>query len=382
MRTHALALVLSLTAAAPAAPVPVMDLHSDILLRAMDNGIDLVDGAGWTQANAAHLVAGGVTDQVWAVWIDSTELEGLEAAHRALQIIDLFRVQAARHADVFALARSAAHAREIEASGRVAIWLWMEGGAPIVDDLAMLRTYHRLGITGMTLTWMNNLSWAGASTASPEEQMGLTDFGREVVREMNRLGMVIDLSHVSDQTFHDTLAITTDPVVISHSCCRALCDHPRNVSDDMLRALAANGGVIGINAYSGYLSDTWSDAREIAEHAASPEIERLRGSASRRSPEFRAARGRLIDAHMPPGTAVTIDTYLDHLMHAVEVAGPGHVALGSDFDGVWALPQGLENASRWQAVAEGLRARGLTESQVRGIMRENALRVVAQVIDN
>jgi membrane dipeptidase len=366
----------------PSAPVPVLDMHSDLLLRAIDNGVDLVNGPSWTQSTIPRVREGGVTDQIYAVWVDSHEYHGLDATQRALRIIDLFQQQADQHADQFALARTVAEAREIEASGRVAVWLWIEGGSPIDDDLALLRTFHRLGIAGMTLAWMHNLDWVGTSSVSPEDQMGLTDFGRDVVREMNRLGMVVDLSHASDQAFWDALEVSSDPIVLTHSGCRALCDHPRNVTDEMLRALGEKGGVIGINSYPGYMSREWERARDRVERAAGPDIARLRQEHGGNTPEFRAARSRLFDERMDPSAVVTLDTYLDQIEHAMEVAGPEHVALGADFDGIWAFTQGLENSSKWQAVADGLRTRGHSEEEIRGVMRDNALRVLEQVIDH
>src|SRR5690606_18080615 len=170
-------------------------------------------------------------------------------------------------------ALSVADAERLNASGHIAGYLFIEGGAPIASDLALLRTFYRLGVRGMTLTWSNNLAWAGSSTDKEDAKAGLSDFGREVVQEMNRLGMVVDISHVSDQTFYDTLEITTDPVVVSHSSCRALADHPRNVTDDMLRALAKNGGVIGINALPSFLDTEWDAAWEKASNENAVAVE-------------------------------------------------------------------------------------------------------------
>jgi membrane dipeptidase len=363
--------------------MPVMDLHTDILLRAIDHGVDIGDAPEWTAVNTRTMALGNVQDEVLAVWVDSYDLGGLEATHRALRMIDLYNQQAARHADKFALAMTVAESDRIRESGRIATWLWLEGGAPINDDLAMLRTFHQLGVRGMTLTWSSNLTWAGSSSDKNDATMGLTEFGREVVREMNRLNMIVDVSHVSEQTFYDTLAITSDPVVASHSGCRALCDHDRNLTDDQLRALAANGGVVGIAVLPTFLKKEWEAGWDAAEARIADKVEALKQKhgGNTRAPAYREARRLMIQAELAPEATVTLDDYLDHIEHAVAVAGPEHVAIGSDFDGIWAFPVGIEKASDWPKVVEGLRARGMSDDVIRGIMSENARRVFRQVLD-
>lgn len=368
----------------PAAePVPVTDLHTDILLRIIDHGIDIGNPPEWPSVTIPSMTAGNVKNQVFAVWVNSFGLQGLDATRRALQMMDIYEQQREKYADKLATARTVAEAEEIVASGRIAVWLWLEGGAPIADDLAILRTFHRMGVRGMTLTWSNNLLWAGSSTDKDNNQMGLTDFGREVVREMNRIGMVIDISHVSEATFFETLELTTDPVIASHSGCRALADHPRNLTDDQLRALAKNGGVVGIVALPDFLSVEWSKAWEETEARLKDEVEaiKVKYEGNTRAPGYREERRRLLQSNLPEESKVTVETYVDHVMHAVKVMGVEHVALGSDFDGMWAFPEGLEKASEWQTVAQALRGRGLDEADVRAIMHDNALRVFRQVID-
>ncbi len=364
-------------------PVPVFDMHSDILLRVIDNDVDMGMPPEWTQATIPTMRAGHVKNQVLSVWVNSNNVTGLDATQRALRMMDLFEEQAARYPESIALARSVEEADAIAGSGRIAMWLWLEGGAPIADDLAMLRTFHRLGVRGMTLTWMNNLNWAGASTDKENPEMGLTDFGKDVVREMNRLGIVVDVSHVSEATFYDALEVTTKPVVASHSSCRALCDHPRNLSDDQLRALAKNGGVAGINALPSYLSTAWEPAWDETEEKLSEQIADVleNHGGDRSDPLYREQRRQLIQANLPEDSRVTLDTYLDHIEHAIEIAGWEHVGLGSDFDGIWAFPVGLEKASMWQNVADGLRKRGHGEDVIRGIMHDNVRRVFLEAVD-
>ncbi|MCC7391477.1 dipeptidase [Candidatus Sumerlaeota bacterium] len=364
-----------------AKPVPVMDLHSDILLRVMENNVDIGAPPPWAQVTIPTMREGLVTDQVFAVWMDPSEHKGLDATNRALQIIDKFHQQQAKYHDQIELALTAKDAERIRKDGKIAVYLWIEGAGPINDDLALLRTFHRLGVRGMTLTWTSNLSWAGSS--GDREKMGLTEFGREVVREMDRLHMIVDLSHVSDQTFYDALQVTKNPVVISHSSCRALCSHPRDVSDDMLRALAKNGGVIGINALPEFLSDDFEKGWELVEKSHKEELDALKKKFNNdtSNPDYREQRRQLFVENMDPKYVVTLDTYLDHIDHAVKIAGAEHVALGADFDGIWTFPVGLEKASKWQAVADGLRKRGHSEKVVRGIMGDNARRVFRQVLD-
>lgn len=378
----ALAMIALTVASAATAPVPVMDLHSDILLRVIDNGVDIGDEGDWPQVTLQHARQGNLTEQVFAIWVDDQELPGFEATARALEMRGCFEQQANRHADRMALARSMAEAREIVAADKLAVFLWLEGGAPINSDLDMLRAFYDVGVRGMTLTWMNNLPWAGSSTDHDNPEMGLTDFGRDVVREMNRLGMLVDLSHVSDQTFYDAIAVSTDPVVISHSDCKALFDHPRNVTDDMLRALAENGGVIGINVYPGYISPTWEAGWDATDERFAEQFAELAEQhGGRRAPAYREARRLIITANLPEESRVTIDDYLDHMEHAIEVAGYEHVGLGSDFDGLWAFPEGIETPADWQNVAEGLRSRGHSEEEVAAIMGGNVRRVFEQVLD-
>lgn len=362
-------------------PVPVFDLHSDILLRVIDNDVDIGDPPHWPQTTIPTMREGYVWDQVFAVWVNPNRHPGFEATERALHMIDRFHDQQARYPKDIQLARTVREAEAAKDSGAIAVWLWIEGGAPINNDLAMLRMFHRLGVTGMTLTWTQNLDWAGSSTDRDDPEMGLTEFGREVVREMDRLGMVVDVSHVSDRTFFDALETTTNPVIASHSGCRALANHPRNLSDEQLRALADNGGVIGIVALPSYLSEDLSPAWREAEEKVAEEIEALRekyGSTS--NPEYREARRVLIQSNIDPERAVTLDTYLDHIEHAIKVAGEDHVGFGADFDGMWAFPVGFEKASRFQDVINGLRARGHSEETIRKVAHENVYRVLREVI--
>ncbi len=367
-------------AVAEDAEFPVLDLHSDIMTRVIDNDVDLADTPEFARTSIPAMQEGNVRDQVLSIWIHTGRLRGHEATQRAFRKIDAYYEQEARHSDDIALALTVADSDRIREEGRIAMWLWIEGAEPINDDLALLRTFHRLGVRGMTLTWNHNLSWAGAATDDPE--MGLTDFGREVVREMNRIGMIVDISHVSEQTFWDTLEVTEHPVVATHSSCRALSDHVRNLTDDQLRAVAENGGVVGITLVPNFLSEDWAPAARAAREEIADELAELeeRYDGNTANPHFREERRVMVEQAMPPEDRITIEHYIDHIEHAVRVAGPEHVALGSDFDGIWNYPVGIDNPADFPHLAERMRARGFDDDTIRAIFSENALRVFREVI--
>ncbi len=240
----------------------------------------------------------------------------------------------------------------------------------------MLRTYARLGVRYMTLTHNGNTSWADASRAKPAHG-GLSDFGKDVVREMNRLGVMVDVSHVSDEAFADVLEVTTAPVIASHSSCRAVANHPRNMSDDMLRALAKNGGVVMINYYAAFLSQAFGDALgSVAAEVDAALAKCAKGNeACTIMAEDRVNKALMLEGRLPK---VSWEAILDHIDHAVKVAGIEHVGLGSDFDGA-SMPIGMEDVSMLPAITRGLLARGYSDGDVQKILGENLLRVMGEV---
>ncbi len=373
----------ALAVAAPNETVPVIDMHSDVLYRMMERNFDLVEAPEYMSTSIPLMEQGGMKAQVFALWVHDTRNPGMEGAKKTFEMIDLYYEQQEKHSDRIAIATTMAEADRIHESGKTAIFLFIEGGNPISDDITMLRTYHRLGVRGMTLTWMNNLLWAGAATEEGEPGQGLTEFGREVVQEMNRLNMVVDLSHVSDETFYDAIEVSKDPVVASHSGVRALFDHKRNISDAMLKALSKNGGVIGIVAFPGYLSDQWDEISEAAEEKIAEQLEELKVAydGEVRNPEYRYKRKVLISEAIPEEKRIGLDVYIDHISHAIDVAGIDHVALGSDFDGIWANVEGLETAGHWQNLVEALKKRGFSSEEIHKIMHGNIERVFREVMD-
>jgi membrane dipeptidase len=361
----------------------VVDGHADTISRALDDGEDLGSETGRGHLDLPRMFRGGLDAQFLSCWVEPKYVQRKESAKRALRMIDAVKQWAAKYPDRLAIARSAAEVRRAAAEKKVCGILCIEGGHAIEEDLGLLRTFFELGVRYMTLTWNNSLSWAEAAR-DPGKVKGLTDFGRSVVREMNRLGMLVDLSHVSENTFYDAIAVADTPVIASHSCARALCDHVRNLRDDQLRALAKNGGVVGVNFYSGFLSQTFYDRKKSADLADDEERARVR----ERHKDDPAAMDRALkeisrryDASEAEMQRPPLDLLIDHIEHIARVAGIDHVGLGSDFDGVTALPQGVDDCSELPNLTRRLLERGFSAIDVRKVLGENFLRVMEASVD-
>lgn len=351
-----------------------IDTHIDTANRILNEGVDIGRRLPDGHVDIPRLLEGGIRAPVFSLWVP-TYFTGSEAVRRTLQLRDAMQRVFDAHPDRIEPATSAADVERITAAGKIAALLSLEGGHQIADDLAVLRVYHMLGIRSMTLTHFRNNHWADASTDRPAHN-GLTDFGRAVVREMNRLGMIIDVSHVSDKTFFDTLEVTTKPVIASHSSCRALTDIPRNMSDVQLKALARNGGVVGINFGSGFLNRQSAKALEKAIASMARTEPDLRGRAL---DEFAAKDWiRIFRGRGEPQAA--LEDAVAHIDHAARVAGVDHVGIGSDYDGVTSVPVGLDDVSRMPALTAALLKRGYSEQDVRKILGGNALRVLREVV--
>ena len=364
---------------------PLIDGHNDWAesLREREGEgrwtIDLTHGLGDRpvpyNTDIARLRAGRVGGQFWSVYVDAS-LPGPEQVKETLEQIDLVKAIVARYPRDFALARTAADVRRAYASGRVASMIGVEGGGQIDGSLSVPRQYHDLGAGYLTLTHVLTLPWADSATDAPRHD-GLTAYGEAVVRELNRLGMLVDLSHVSEATMLDALRVSKAPVIFSHSGARALDDHPRNVSDPVLRQVAANGGVVMVNFSRSYISDAYR--RWSADAAA--EKTRLNappyGGLYIGQPEKAAAA--LADwerAH--PAPIVTLAEVADHVAHIAEVAGVDHVGLGGDFDGVSnSLPQGLGGVDAYPALLAELMRRGWSDADIAKLAGGNILRVMA-----
>jgi membrane dipeptidase len=366
------------------ASTPLIDGHNDwaeVLREREGEGrwtIDLRQGLGARptpyNTDIARLRKGMVGGQFWSVYV-SADLPPLEQVKETLEQIDLVKDIVARYPQTFELARTAADVRRIHKAGRIASLIGVEGGGQIADSLSVLRAYHDLGAGYLTLTHAKTIEWADSATDNPQHN-GLTPFGEAVVRELNRLGMLVDLSHVSEGTMRAALRVSKAPVIFSHSGARALDDHPRDVSDDVLRLVAANGGAVMANFAPAYVSDAyrrWSSDKhaEEARYNAPPFGGLYIGQPDRAA----GAMKTWVAAH--PAPKVSLGEVADHIEHIAKVAGVDHVGIGSDFDGVDnVLPDGLEDVSTYPALLAELIRRGWSDADVAKIAGGNVLRVM------
>lgn len=369
----------------------VIDTHADTPQRLVDESFDLKDPLNGGNFNLETARRGNLGAQFFSIWVDPEAYRGHEA-RRTLILIDAVRQQAARHPDQMRLVTSAEGIELAHREHRLAALMGIEGGHSIENSLALLRMYYELGVRYMTLTWSNSNGWADSSgdvddRSVPHTTEGLTDFGKDVVYEMNRLGMMVDISHVSDRTFYRTLVITRAPVIASHSAARALCDAPRNMTDDMLRAVAnsggpgSKGGVVQVNFYSAFLSQAYRDAQR----AQQPEVDKALGELKARyraegrdAPDAEVSRLERQFADRIPRPPLSV--LIDHIDHIARVAGIDHVGLGSDFDGVSGqLPQGLDSPAGLPRITAALMERGYSAADCRKILGGNLLRVLREV---
>ena len=357
----------------------VIDTHVDTTPKFQDPGWSFAERHEDGHVDLPRLREGGQDAVFWSIYMGRTEGRGA-AIREAVERIDAVHELVRRYPDDLALATTADELRRAVQQGKIASLMGIEGGHIIENSLPALRTLHRLGARYLTLTHSFHTAWADSSGTNdvPEpEHGGLTPFGEDVVRELNRLGMMVDVSHVSDDTFFDAVRVSSAPVVASHSSARAVADHPRNMSDEMLRALSRNGGVVMINFYSGYVDAGLVEPIRSLFRRLGPQIAALRDQHADDPRARGTAFDRLLGEQEIPAT--TLSVLLDHFDHAIRVAGPEHVGIGSDWDGVVSMPQGLEDVSKLPALTRGLLERGHSADTVRGILGENLLRVMVQV---
>jgi membrane dipeptidase len=356
----------------------VVDTHDDTTQRFLDGDFDLVPRNASGSIDIPRMREGGLGAIFFSIWIPS-KITGPDAVKRALDQIDAVREHVAKHPADITRATTAAEIREAHKQGKIAALMGVEGGHMIAADLGVLRSFAALGVRYMTLTHSGNDEWADSSTDQPAHN-GLTDFGRDVVREMNRLGVIVDISHVSDKTFYDALAVSKAPLFASHSSCRALCDHPRNMTDEMIKDLAAKGGVIQINYHVGFLSQDFRNAEK-----RDPEIDKsIAAEVQKRCGDKEGCQliegDKITREYIAQGKLPRVEwtKIIEHIDHAVKVAGVDHVGLGSDFDGA-NMPFGMEDASKLPQITEALLRKGYSEDDVRKILGENTLRVMEEV---
>jgi len=346
----------------------LIDTHNDITSRTVD-GYDIGKNKNDGHTNIAALKEGGVGAQFFAVYVSSSYVNGNHSANRTLQMIDTVRHDIVeRYSGDFVLATTADDIERIHKQGKIAALMGIEGGHAIEDSLRLLRDYFDLGIRYMTLTHTNTNGWADSSgdvdKAGVEHHNGLTPFGKLVVREMNRLGMMIDISHTADKTFWDALATSTAPIIASHSSCRALCNVPRNMTDEMIAALGKKGGVMQINFNCGFLSEKSAAAAKNVQESTLP-----------------GARGEdaTIAEYKKKVPPATLEDVVAHIDHAVKVGGIGAVGIGSDFDGVSCTPTGLEDVSKFPNLTRALLQKGYSAEDIRKIYGGNTMRVMRAV---
>jgi membrane dipeptidase len=357
--------------------VPLIDGHNDYPWALRENAgrdldkLDISRPQPSLMTDIARLRAGGVGGQFWSVYVPA-ELQGQGAVTATLEQIDIVHRMMRKYPDAFELALTADDVERIFKKGKIASLIGMEGGHSIDSSLGALRMFHRLGARYMTLTHSRNVPWADSATDTPAHD-GLSEFGEQVVREMNWLGMLVDLSHVSPDTMKDAIRVSQAPVIFSHSSARALNDVPRNVPDDVLRLLPKNGGVVMVTFVPGFLSPkvaAWSklqaeqDGQLKAKYPSDPDA-------------AKAAMAAWMKAN--PAPRATIADAADHVDHIRKIAGIDHIGLGGDFDGITSVPEGLEDVSTYPALTAELLRRSYKDEEIKKILGLNVLRVMRQV---
>jgi membrane dipeptidase len=364
----------------------VIDTHADTPQRFLDEGFDMgsTDPKDIGHLSLDKARRGGLGAEFFSIWVDPELNQGHFAQH-TFDLIDSVYEQAARHPGRMMMAFSVADIERAHREHKLAALMGIEGGHSIENDMHLLRDYYRLGVSYMTLSWSNTNEWADSSGDIDDPKIqhhnGLTDFGKQVVLEMNRLGMMVDISHVADKTFWDAIAVTKAPVIASHSSARALVDAPRNMTDDMLRAVARNGGVVQVNFFSGFDDADYRKAMMAQEKDKNAAIKayidslKAQGKPVHYIEVDRIEREWIAKIPRPP-----FKVLIDHIDHIAKVAGVDHVGLGSDFDGVsGATPQGMDSAADLPKITQGLLDRGYSADDIKKILGGNLLRVFRQV---
>ena len=377
----ALLFIFALFAAAkakpPATPPPVtVDTHADTPTEYLKQPFDLGAWNAKGEVDYPRMKAGGLDAEFFAAYVPAKYANKGAAAY-CVKIMETIHAMVERYPTWARFARSTSDIRAASREGRRAILIGIEGGHAIEDSLDLLRAFYRLGARYMTLTHTNTNNWADSS-GDEERHNGLTPFGKEVVLEMNRLGMLVDISHVSDKTFYDTIATSKAPVIASHSSARALCNHKRNMDDDMLRAIAKNGGVVMVNFYTVFLDENARVAAEERSKKLAPQIAELKSKDPSGGDMYEQGMEELYKQNpLPP---VPYTRIVDHIDHIVKVAGIDHVGIGSDFDGISGdAPVGMEDVSKLKAIPAELKKRGYSDGDIHKIMGENFMRVFGEV---
>ncbi len=354
----------------------LIDTHNDVTSRTVE-GFELGKPSTESHTDIPRMKQGGMTAEFFAAYVAAGNMETNRSAHRTLQMIDTIRHDIAeKYPNDMVFTTTAAGIVKAKKQGKIAALIGIEGGHAIEDDVRLLRDYHALGVRYMTLTHSKNLSWAGSS--GEKDNQGMNELGRQVIAEMNRLGIMVDIAHVSDKTFWDALEASKAPVFSSHSSCRSLSNIPRNMTDEMIQALAKKGGVVQINFGCEFLSQKSSDSSPMNDPAFMARAEKVM-SGIKDPKERRAAMRSLMEEMGKKTVRATIDDVVAHIDHVKKIAGIEYVGLGSDFDGVGCVPEGLDDVSKWPNLTRKLLEKGYTPAEIRKVYGGNLLRVMTAV---
>lgn len=355
----------------------VLDTHDDTTQRFFSKDFDIGKRNPDGHVDIPRMREGGMNAIFFSIWIDG-RIMGPPAVQKALDQIDAVHENVQKYSKDMVFCRTAEEVRRAHAQGKIAALIGVEGGHMIGNDIRVLRMFGDLGVRYMTLSHFYNDEWADSSTDKPVHN-GLTDFGKDIVREMNRQGIMVDISHVSDKTFYDALEVSKAPLMASHSSCRALCDHVRDMSDDMIKALAAKGGVIQINYERSFIDQAYKDASDKVSGGVVAQFDAFKKACGDDQECFArkatdAEKQLTAEGKLPH---VSWERIVDHIDHVVKLVGPDHVGLGSDFDGA-TMPEGMEDCSKLPKITEALMRKGYKDQDIRKILGGNLLRVMEQ----
>ena len=355
----------------------VLDTHDDTTQRFFSKTYDLAKRNPDGHIDIPRMREGGMNAIFFSVWIDGRTM-GPPAIQKALDQIDAVHENVRRNSKDLVFCRTAEDIRRAHKEGKIAALIGVEGGHMIGNDIRMVRIFGDLGVRYMTLSHFYNDEWADSSTDKPAHN-GLTDYGKDIVREMNRQGIMVDISHVSDKTFYDALEVSKSPLIASHSSCRALCNHPRDMTDDMLKALAAKGGVIQINYEKSFIDQAYKDASDKLTGGVVAQFDQLKKQCG----DDEECLGKKMNELEKQATAegklphVTWERIIDHIDHVAKLVGADHVGLGSDFDGA-TMPEGMDDCTHLPRITEALMRKGYSDNDIRKILGGNVLRVMEQ----
>lgn len=353
----------------------VIDTHSDTPMLMLGDGLDIGKENKKNHQDLPRMKKGGLDASFFAVFMSNTT-DGKHPSKKTLETIDEIYRQVERYPELAEMAFSPADIRRIHDTGKRAILIGMENGGPIEESLRLLRIYYRLGVRYITLTHNGHNAICDSSNPKKPKWNGVSPFGKKVIAEMNRLGMLIDVSHISDKAFWDVLELSKAPVFASHSSVRSICRVKRNLTDDMIKALAKNGGVIQITFCSFFVDQEYMEQAEASEKKYAPEVKRLKEKYKDDNDKYWNAVIELWQKHAPPAPA--LEKFMDHIDHVVKLVGVDHVGFGSDYDGTGSVPKGLDDVTGLPLITYHLLKRGYSEEDIKKILGGNFLRVFRQ----